>query len=114
MGHRRKGVGWPVLALTTLLAAAAPAAAQAPADSPGPLPEAVSPQLRERVRFVMDKTTLSANGPVETFVCSPAVYNWLLDHPDQAARLWRLMGVKCADIRERAPAAFAWEDGQGS
>jgi len=119
MGHRRTGFAWPGLALTTLLAAAPLAARAAPADTDLPPPtsltfEAVAPHLRDRVRFVVEQTTLSANAPAETFVCSPALYNWLLDRPDQTARLWRLVGARCTDIRGLGPASFAWEDGQGS
>src|SRR5260370_395123 len=35
-------------------------------------------------------------------------------HPDQVSRRWRLVGARCAAIRELGPAGFAWEDGQGS
>ena len=38
----------------------------------------------------------------------------LQETADQTSRLWRLVGSRCADIRGLGPAAFAWEDGQGS
>jgi hypothetical protein len=35
----------------------------------------------------------------------------LLDHPDQAVRLWRLLGAKCGDIVPDGPDQFVWRDG---
>ena len=57
-----------------------------------PLPfDELSAEDRTRVRAVIDQPTLRSHGRVETFTCQPAVYYWLLDHPDLAVRLWRLM-----------------------
>jgi hypothetical protein len=75
--------------------------------------DALGPVEREHVRAVLDKPTLVARGPVEVFPCRPDQYQWLLDHPDQTARLWRCIGVACADIRDRG-SNFSWEDGKGS
>jgi hypothetical protein len=69
--------------------------------------------LRDKVRGVMEKATLTTRGPAEVFTCRPAVYYWLLDNPDQAVRLWRLLGAKCTDI-QRETTGFCWHDDQGS
>src|SRR5690242_5102465 len=69
---------------------------------------------RERVRYVVEHPTLVSHGPVETFYCQPHLYNWLLDHPDQAVIAWKGLGAQCTDIQERSPGRFAWQDGQGS
>jgi hypothetical protein len=122
MRRRRSVIGWLGALVLTLPAVGSSVRAQAPAETvlavpsaAGVLaPESLAPQLRERVRQVVDHTTLAAGGPVETFVCAPATYGWLLDHPDQTARLWRLLGVRAADIRECEGQAFVWEDAQGS
>src|SRR5579884_2243744 len=114
---RRTAIGWRGVALAALLALAAPAAAQGPTDADLPVsldPDALPPRFRDRVRAVTDRPTFVARGPAETFLCTPAVYDWLLDHPDQTSRLWRLIGVHCADVRAAGPGAFSWEDGQGS
>jgi hypothetical protein len=120
MGRRRRVLGWLSAALLTL-PATSPVFAQAPPDAVATAStaaivdlEPLAPKLRERVRMVVDHTTLVAGGPSETFVCAPGTYHWLLDHPDQTARLWRLMGVRTAGIQESGPESFAWEDGQGS
>jgi hypothetical protein len=99
--------------------------AQAPGDSPRPSASAavafpatrlavedLPPEVREPVRKVMERPTLSARGPAETFHCRPAMYRWLLDHPDQAVRLWTRLGAQCPEIRREGPARFSWHDPQ--
>src|SRR5262249_8308412 len=75
--------------------------------------EALGAVERERVRAALDRPTLVSRGPVEVFACRSDQYHWLLDHPDQAARLWHCLGVKTADIRDQG-GFFRWEDGKGS
>jgi hypothetical protein len=68
--------------------------------------------VRERVRKVLEQPTLSARGPAEAFHCRPAMYHWLLDHPDQAVRLWRFLGATCTDIQDEGGGRFGWQDPQ--
>ena len=85
-----------------------------PADAPVchvPL-DALQPADREHVRAVVERPTLTTR-PSEVFTCRPEHYHWLLDHPDQAVRLWHMMGVKCADIVDRG-GYFTWDDGKGN
>jgi hypothetical protein len=94
----------------------APAPAQTPSDLPAfankPLPlDDLAPEVRARLRAVIDQPTLRSYGRVETFTCQPTVYYWLLDHPDLAVRLWRLLGAKCADILPEGSDRFVWKDG---
>jgi hypothetical protein len=83
------------------------AAAQIPL---GDLP----PRMRDNVNVVLEKPTLFTHGPKEAFTCSPSMYQWFLDHPDQAVRVWRRLGARCMDIENRGQGIFAWTDGQGS
>jgi hypothetical protein len=78
---------------------------------PVPLEE-LPPAMRERVRNVLDHPTLSARGALEAFNCRPALYFWLLDHPDLAVRLWRGLGAKCSDIQARGNGGFTFKDAQ--
>lgn len=81
---------------------------------PGELPlDELPPYLRAGVLRVFTKPTLAVRGPVEAFRASPVVYEWLLDHPDQAVLLWRSLGAQCADITRSASGRFEWHDGQG-
>ena len=124
MGSRRVRFGW--LGVVAVLAVAAPAAPQR-ASSPTTTAVAegeTGPSLgvpldelplseREHVRLVLDRPTLTARGLAEVFTCRPEHYQWLLDHPDQAVRLWRCLGIKCADIVDRG-GYFTWSDDKGS
>jgi hypothetical protein len=70
--------------------------------------------LRDKVRQVVDHPTLYSHGPTETFPCDPAVYRWLLDHPDRAAAAWRKLGAQCVEITDRGHGRFGWTDGRDS
>jgi hypothetical protein len=72
------------------------------------------PGVRANVQLVLEKPTLFTRGPSEVFSCCPAMYRWLLDHPDQAVRLWRRLGATCTEIQNRGHGVFGWSDGQGS
>lgn len=82
--------------------------------APAPVPvEEMPAAVRDKVRAVTEKPTLTSRGASEAFNCRPPVYYWLLDNPDQAVRLWRLIGAKCTDI-DRETTGFCWHDDQGS
>ncbi len=96
------------------------------ADSPGffKKPDAAQTvtipweELDERVTAVakqmMEKPTLVARGPAETFACMPEQYFWLLDNPDRAVAAWRRLGAKCVSIERRGKNKFAFVDDTGS
>jgi hypothetical protein len=113
MSRRTVWAGWAVLAAWL---PGIPAPAQAPRESPAIAPAAIplddlTPEARARVRAVLEHPTLRSHGRVETFTCQPSVYDWLLDHPDLAVRLWRLIGAKCSDILPEDGERFVWKDG---
>src|SRR5262245_40737831 len=105
------------LALTL---AARPAPAQAPLPAPPEAGAALGPrpgplagrpaEVRPRARAVLERPTLRARGPAETFACQPALYGWLLDHPDLAVRMWRCLGAECTDIHADGSGGFVWSD----
>ena len=64
--------------------------------------------------MVVEQPTLVTHGPAEAFACQPVVYHWLLDHPDQTVRLWRMLGAKCTDIQQPEEGKFCYQDPQGS
>jgi hypothetical protein len=74
----------------------------------------VPPELREQVQRTLDRPTLFASGPPETFVCQPELYAWLLDHPDRGVLAWRRLGAVCLNIVARGPDRFGWTDEQGN
>src|SRR5262249_44348677 len=67
-----------------------------PEQSPARLPlKQIPAEVRDTVRQVLEKPTLSSQGPAETFGGDPALYLWLLDHPDRALLAWRRLGAPC-------------------
>jgi hypothetical protein len=70
--------------------------------------------MRERVRQVLEHPTLCGHGPAEAFAGQPALYDWLLDHPDRGVQAWRRMGARCTEIADRGQGRFGWTDGHGS
>src|SRR5262249_13741212 len=55
--------------------------------------ESLPEEVRDSIRRIVEQPTLSARGPAETFRGSPSVYDWLLDHPDRTAAVWRHLGA---------------------
>jgi hypothetical protein len=118
----RHVAGW--LGLCVVWLAATPAKAQVPGDPrPATTNSAAFPatrvpleqlpaEVREPLRKVLERPTLSARGPAETFHCRPSLYQWIVDHPDQAVCLWRRLGAQCPDIRCEGPGRFTWHDPQ--
>jgi hypothetical protein len=65
-------------------------------------------------KSLLEKPTVQARGPAETFSCTPEQYYWLLDNPDRAVLAWRKLGAKCVSIQRRGPAKFGYVDEMGS
>jgi hypothetical protein len=78
------------------------------------LAEVVDPAWREAVLAVARKPTLSTRGMSDELLCTPAVYEFLLDHPDRAALAWKRLRVPVVDISDRGNGRFAWSDPDGS
>jgi hypothetical protein len=78
-----------------------------------PLDE-MPPAVRDKIRQTLDKPTISARGPIETFPCYPPQYYWLLDHPDRAVYAWHRLGAHCVDVADRGEGRFGWSDENGS
>lgn len=69
---------------------------------------------RDKVRLCLEKPTLFTPGQAETFVCSPAMYYWFLDHPDRAVVAWQRLGATVMPISDRGAGKFGWSDELGS
>jgi hypothetical protein len=76
--------------------------------------EQVSPAFLADVRAVVERPTLTGQGPPETFPCRAEHYFFLLDHPDRAVTAWRRLGAKCVSITDLGDNWFGWTDDQGS
>jgi hypothetical protein len=76
--------------------------------------EELAPAQRNLVRRIVQQPTLSATGPVQGFAGQLRVYEWLLEHPDKAVRMWQELGAHCMLITDRGDGSFGWNDGEGS
>src|SRR6185436_20736081 len=72
------------------------------------------PAIRDKVRKTMAQPTLVTHAPQEEFQASPAMYEWLMEHPDRAAAAWQRLGVNCQPIVDRGQGRFGWSDEHGS
>jgi hypothetical protein len=79
-----------------------------------PLPlDAAPPGIREQLGYVLEKPSLTAAAPAETFVSPPELYRWLLERPDVTAKLWRQLGANVHEVKE-TDGRFRWSDEHGS
>lgn len=76
--------------------------------------EQLSPAVRAKIGSIVDQPTIAARSGTEEFLCSEALYQWLLDHPDRVSLAWRQLGVPAVTIRPTARQSFSWTDSQGS
>jgi hypothetical protein len=74
----------------------------------------VAQRYRTSIRKIVDHPTLACQGPLELFQGKVEMYQWLLDHPDQAVSAWRRLGANCMDINDLGGGRFGWSDGDGS
>ncbi len=72
------------------------------------------PAMSSAVKKVAEHTTVYARGATEEFPCRPALYYWLLDHPDSAIEGWKRLGARCVSIDDKGEGRFSWSDGNGS
>src|SRR5436190_1378404 len=92
-----------------------PAKSAPPMPGPPSIPiQYVPPALRPGVQSVLERPSLTSRAGCEQFNCVPAMYCHLLGHPEQAVKLWRLVGAKVADIEEMGKGTYRYTDGQGS
>jgi hypothetical protein len=115
MASRLAHLGWLIVAGMVCVSAGT-ATAQQPDRKPpvAPLPlDDVPTGLRGKIKNVLDQPLFSTRGPAETFACQPFQYTYLLDHPDQAVKLWRKLGAKCVTISDRGQGRFGWSDEKG-
>ncbi len=76
--------------------------------------DSLSPQLRERVRAVVNKPTLVTHAQPDEFRAVPKTYEALLERPDRVSLAYQRLGVECTPITDRGNGRFGWSDNQGS
>src|SRR5438045_6466000 len=94
--------GWQIGVMAGVFSFASAASAQPPGVMQAPMPtpvtsgpgrivlsEVVAAPYREAVVAVAKKPTISTRGTFPEFTCTPAVFEWLLEHPDRVSLAWQ-------------------------
>jgi hypothetical protein len=76
--------------------------------------DVVRPEFRDAVAKCVRQPTLATKVAGDDVVCTVAVYEWLLDHPDRVALAWQRLKVPIVTITDRGNGTFAWTDENGS
>lgn len=76
--------------------------------------DVVAEGYREQVAQVIKAPTLATKAADEVFVAHPAVYDWLLEHPDRVSLAWQRLKVPSVDITDLGKGQFFWKDEAGS
>jgi hypothetical protein len=80
--------------------------------APQKLPlEAIQGPYKKRVTEIVSKPVCFRKSAVESFPCEPKLLDWLIDHPEFVAALWKRLGVDVASI-ERIQGGYEAKDGE--
>ncbi|MER3416964.1 MAG: hypothetical protein C4297_12230 [Gemmataceae bacterium] len=75
--------------------------------------ERIPARYREEVRRLLQEGWYQ-HGRWEAFLCEPKTYEWILDHPEQAARGWQNLGAVCASVHKDGDGVYSAQDRQGN
>jgi hypothetical protein len=74
----------------------------------------LDPKYRDLVSGVMRNPTVTSQHNEDPFFAHPAIYDWLLDHPDRGSVAWRRLKVPCLEINESPVGQFVFKDPNGT
>lgn len=111
------GLGWG-LAPRPLLAAALPSGTgsrQAREDALKLLPLArLNKDQRAKVEAVVGDNSLFRRLPAQVIECDPAMYLFLVEHPEVVVNLWELLDISDVKVRRTSEDTFFADDGSGT
>jgi len=85
--------------------------AKLPASPSAPkLLDFVAEPYRDAVAAVLKSPTLTAKASEAEYDVYPAVYDWLLEHPDRTSLAWQRLEIPCVDITDLGKGQFYWTD----
>lgn len=91
-----------------------PSPTDVPYSSPPIQLEEIPGAYRERCKSLLERPTFRHSGASELFAARSGTYIWLLDNPDRAVTLWRMIGAQCSQVERRGDSSFGWKDANGS
>jgi hypothetical protein len=74
----------------------------------------ISAEARAKVQNVLNDVTIYRRMPMEVIDCDPALYLFLLDHPDLVVNIWEVLGISEVAVRRTGPDTFRADDGAGT
>lgn len=74
----------------------------------------LTPQAVAKLRPVLDDPTIFRRMPVQTIVCDPEMFTFIIRYPEVLVEIWQLMGMTRVTMERSGPFAFAGEDGAGT
>ncbi len=74
----------------------------------------LTPQAVAKLRPVLDDPTIFRRMPVQSIVCDPEMFTFIIRYPEVLVEIWQLMGMTRVTIERTGPFAFAGEDGAGT
>jgi hypothetical protein len=76
--------------------------------------EKLNPQAREQVKSVLSNISLFRRMPVQATRVEPALYRYMIDHPDVTVDLWRSLGITELSVTRQGPDRFVIDDNHGT
>ncbi len=74
----------------------------------------LTPQAVAKLRPVLDDPTIFRRMPVQSIVCDPEMFTFIVRYPEVLVEIWQLMGMTRVTIERTGPFNFAGEDGAGT
>jgi len=71
-------------------------------------------EVERQVRAVVDNTSIFRRLPTQSVRCDPALYDFLIDHPDATVDLWQLLGMSKMSLVKSGDNTYEMDDGQGT
>ena len=71
-------------------------------------------EVERQVRAVVDNASIFRRLPTQSVRCDPALYEFLIDHPDATVDLWQLLGMSKMSLVKSGDDTYEMDDGQGT
>jgi hypothetical protein len=76
--------------------------------------QGLNPQAREKIAAVVKRPTLYRRMPANVIDCDPALFRFLIRHPEVVVNIWQLMGITKVTATRLGPYLLETTDGVGT
>jgi hypothetical protein len=74
----------------------------------------IPPNEQPLVRSIVQQSSIYRRLPTRVIDCHPAMFTFLMQHPEVVADVWRVMGVSRVKLDKLGPGAYRGNDGAGT